>query len=345
MKRRLWFSLVIFLALIPTVFAQTLESAFQTLENMGITGSFQAHPLIWDLIIVVWIFVMIGRQILGKFFNSVPVGGSIGAALALLTYGGLRVLDFSLVRDMGPWIAVFAIIALLVLAVRLLQGGQNGMSIGAIGIFLITTFLLSQQQIAVRLRELNSVFFGILNLVWILSGVFTIVWIFRHFTTGGNDPDGTGGGGALNSLGNWLGNTRDGLRHIANNRPFRRRPAEPVDLERLTRQVDDFNARASNLHRDVRLFETEIGNHPFDAADLSTALTNIYGLPDANAIRNRILTRIRGLNRTLSDLTTLFDQISRDAIFGQLPANTQTNFNDGSDHLLDAERELLRLLV
>jgi len=251
-KKTLLLIIVIFAVMNVTFVAgQALDDAFDALRDSGFIGSFSKFPRVWDAIALFLMFIILGREILSKYMNdSKPAGGTLGAVLAILAFGGLQVMDFSLIEDFGPWVLILALVALLLFFFRLYRSGEGAGNLGAATTFAVLTLVLHHDKIAVYIKNIGSCIVFVLYALWFISGIWTVVWVIS-LLGGGGGADGNSPGG-LNRAANAINRARDGgrnLRDAVRGRPSQRSITQLEDrIATLVGQVHTFQLKVDELN-------------------------------------------------------------------------------------------------
>ncbi len=238
-----------FLANLSVVFAQsTLAPMFQSLSNLGLIGSVDKYPYIWDAILFITLFVALGRIIFKDRFSP-QAGGVIGFVLSIIMISGELTLKFSVVRELGPWFLIGGVIALVVFLVRIMfqEDGNNRTGAMAFGVFIVLTLILNGlPNTGNYLSTRVPLLFSLLMLAQVIALVFSVIWFFRIIgNRGGGDGGGPGG------FGNWLGrradginSARDGGRRLRD--AIRGRPTQD-DINRLAHRIQVFQGEVARF--------------------------------------------------------------------------------------------------
>jgi hypothetical protein len=191
MDRKRLFVLFVFLLAASSVLAQDMTNIVKKIGDLNIHNSMVAYPEVWDAAIVIIVFIILGTVFLGSYLKTPGRGGIVGFMLGAIAYYGFRSMNFSLMRDLGPWFAVVAIIAAGVALIRFF--GKNGKSSAAasIGVFVLMTILQNNSGIKALIQANEWVSFA-WSITWLITLIYTIVSIIKIFGSGSSSSTSVG---------------------------------------------------------------------------------------------------------------------------------------------------------
>jgi hypothetical protein len=326
--------LVIFSLSVSSVAAAMTEGIFKPLADLGLWESFGKYPFVWDIIIVFTVFIVVGSAVLGKTLGTPGRGGTVGFAMAGITLGGMYVMQFSLVRDLGPYMVVGIVAALTILFIRFFMHWGDNKSIGAIGIFLALSLLTQMPKISDVLIQ-NSLLYSILYIAWILSGIFFIVRVIQLMSDSAASSSG--------AMGNWANRALDAARELNSPEAQERRRKKasgettPGDMKGLRKDIERYGKLVNNLQGASQNFVLAVNalNSLPPGADAKThdSLYNTAGQRRAEVMRQMDAIRI------------LYAHIHASPHFEHLDAGVQGQFHSYVHTFLTTVETMLRPLM
>lgn len=329
------------------VSAQALDDAFSALDDIGLINSFEKYPQIWDAIILLWLLIVMGRQTLGKSLNSVSAGGTIGAVVALMSIGGMQIWGFSLIRDFGIWVVIFAFTFMLISIMRLFIRGENRTQASALGVAVVTSFLVGYRDIGEYIKELSPLLYSLVLLIWLISIVMSFVWAIGWTA---NTATGTVNA-ARNLFNNFRGN-RNPQGPGNQGGQGGNQPPTPQQANQLIAQVQQFNTAVTQFVGQVNQLRTLHQNYVpnINPASFNNVIQRINTYPQAQQ-QQAFANYINGynqliipINQQVGQLHQTLANIQTDNAFGGLDAQTQNTFATAVQNFVQAQGVLAQLV-
>ena len=345
MKNKRLILLSAFLLNIRLVAAQSLEGAFSSLANLGLIGSFTAYPEVWDAIIVFTLFIVLGQNILGKHFERRGAGGAIGFAMGGMAIGGMQYLEFSFVRDIGPWVVIIALIGSLIWVVRMFMTDENKGKVGALGIFLITTPLVHIEQIAQFLMDTSGLVMTVITIAHIIAAVMSAVWLITSSTSSLRKEGESEPGGFGRSLGNAadsINSIRDGKNKLKDAITGKKdEPVKPEDVEELKGRVARFSKGVSTFGNNIRYVKDAMG------ADNLSGFLKLHMIPEVREKKYKFLLEkgFPHLHNAVKQLKERAKGIIESDSYDQLDEETKKSVNQSLMQFANNQGELAKLLA
>ncbi len=340
-KKRLNIALFLFMAVVniyTVMAANNLQPAFDALTNLGILETVAKYPVIWDAILFTWLFVIVGRNVLGKRLSP-QAGTVIGLILGASLLSGEIAFNFSLIKNFGPWVLVAASVAVIFFLVRIFfneEGNRFGTS--ALGIFLITSILLyGFPTIGQMLKDTSGFLYGMIVVINTLAMIGAVIWLFRFIF-----PARAGGGNtATGRLGDWLGRQADGRNRLRDGMDqWRNRPTQQ-DTGQVQAQIRRYQGNVNGFITQANAFIAWVNGH---GQNVSAAIASLPPQQRAQ-FASQLTAHVNRLYPQIAAITTEFNEINSSNALNNVPRAELTNFINSSQRLTAVFGNIATVLI
>jgi hypothetical protein len=236
------FYIITFFIISNFVFAiNDLDSIFNNLSNIGLFYSIDNNPFLWDALLFIPVFIVLGKFIFKKQFSG-KIGGVIGFALSIIMISGEITLNFSVTKEFGPWFLIAGVAFLLFSLLKLIIHGKDKKGPISLSIFLFLTIMLNGfGTFNDFILNKSSLLYSFLVLIQTLSMVFAFIWIFKQISNigKGNSPNPEPNDPQPNDPIN----------------PTPDEPTEPINENELLKLINDFKSKLQDYENKINQYK------------------------------------------------------------------------------------------